>query len=65
VARGEQDAASGLAQADDMAGCGSGQDAVLADEQLLDAVRGADLGNQLDDLGVPEAAITTNDEESA
>lgn len=46
-----------------MACSGSGQDTVLTDEQLLDAVCGTNLGNQLDDLGVPVAAITTNDEE--
>lgn len=48
-----------------MAGGGGGEDAVLTDEKLLDAVGSSDLGDQLDDLGVPVAAITTDDEERA
>jgi hypothetical protein len=36
----------------------------LADEELLDAVCGTNLGDQLNDLGIPVAAITANDEES-
>lgn len=46
-----------------MAGSRCGQNTVLADEKLLDAVCSTNLGNQLNDLGVPEAAIATNDEE--
>lgn len=46
-----------------MAGSGCGQNTVLADKELLDAVGSANLGNQLDDLGVPETTITTDDEE--
>lgn len=38
------------------------QNTVLADEELLDTIGSADLGNQLDDLGVPVAAITADDE---
>lgn len=63
MAGSQENTTSGLALADDMASSGSGQNAVLADEQLLDTVGGTNLGNQLDDLGVPEATITTNDEE--
>jgi len=65
VAGRQQDAAGGLALADDMAGGRRRQYAVLADEQLLDAVGGADLGNQLDDLGVPVAAVAADDEKGS
>lgn len=63
VAGGEQDATGSLSQSNDMAGCGSRQNAILSDEKLLDAIRGANFGNQLDHLGVPVSAIATNDEE--
>lgn len=63
VAGSQENTPSSLPLADDMAGSWCGQDTVLADEELLDAVSGTNLGNQLDDLGVPEATITTNDEE--
>lgn len=65
VAGRQEDTTGGLALADDMAGGGGGQNTVLADKELLDTVGGANLGNQLDDLGVPEAAVTTDDEERA
>lgn len=48
-----------------MAGSGCGQDAILADQKLLDTVGSTNLGDQLNDFGVPETTITTNDEESA
>lgn len=38
-------------------------DAVLADQQLLDAIGGGDLGNLVDHYIVVETTITTNDEE--
>ena len=62
---GQQDTTSGLANADDMAGSGSAEDAVLANNELLDTVCGTDLCNDLSDLRVPVAAITTNDEGGA
>ena len=43
----------------------SGQDAILADEELLDAIGSTDLGDQLDDLGVPVTSIASDDEEGA
>lgn len=64
MAGGEQDTTSGLADADEVAGGGSGHDAVLADEELLHAVRGTDLCNDLSDLRVVVAAITANNEGS-
>lgn len=63
---GSQENASGsLAQADNMASSRGGQNAILADEELLDTVGSTNLSNQLNDLGVPVTAITTNDEEGA
>ena len=58
----QKNAARGLAFANDMAGCRSGQNAILSDQKLLDAVRGSDLGNQLDDFRVPETTVTSDDE---
>lgn len=46
-----------------MAGGGGGENTILADEKLLDTVGSTNLGNELDDLGVPEATITTNNKE--
>lgn len=65
VAGSQEDTASGLPLADDMTGSGSGQNAILADEQLLDTIGGTDLCDQLDDLGVPVPAITTDNQEGA
>ena len=65
VAGGQENTSCGLALADDMAGSRSRENAILADQKLLDAISGANLCDQLDDLGVPEAAITPNDEECA
>ena len=46
-----------------MRGGGGRKNAILSDEELLDAVSGTDLGNQLNDFGVPVASITSNDKE--
>jgi hypothetical protein len=62
VAGGEQDTTSGIADANQVAGSGSGHDAVVADEELLHAVRGTNLCNDLSDLRVVVATISTNDE---
>lgn len=59
----QEDTSGSLAKANDMTGSRSGENAVLADDELLDAVGGTNLGNQLDNLGVPVSAIATNDEE--
>lgn len=61
----EQDASGSLADANDMAGRGSGKNSILADDKLLDAIGRTDLGNQLNDLGVPEPAIAANDKRRA
>lgn len=65
VAGSQENTASGLPLPDDMTGSGCGQNAVLADEKLLDTVCGTNLCDQLNDLGVPEPAITTNNQEGA
>ena len=64
VAGGEQDTASSLPDPDDMAGSRGRENAVLADQQLLDAVGSTDLGDLLCDLRVPVATVTTDNEES-
>ena len=61
----EEDTTGSLPYPDHMAGSWCAEDAVLTDQQLLDAVSCADFRNQLCDLGIPETAIATNDEESA
>ena len=62
VARGEQDPAVRLVLADHVRRGGRGQDARLPDDELRDAVRGADLEDRLHGLGGEEATITTDDE---
>jgi hypothetical protein len=62
VRGGQQDTTSGLADADDMRGSGGAENAILANDELLDTVCGANLCNGLGDLGVPVTAVTTNDE---
>lgn len=65
VAGRQEDTTSGLALSDDVAGSRGGQDAILADQELLDAICGTNLCTELDDLGVPESAVTTDDKERA
>lgn len=48
-----------------MAGCRGRENAVLANQELFDTVRSADAGDQLDNLGVPVAAVATNNKEGA
>lgn len=61
----QENTTSSLSLANDMAGSWCGQNTVLADEELLDAVSSTNLGDQLNDLGIPETTVTTNDEERA
>lgn len=63
VGGGQEDTAGCLLDANDVRGGRGGEDAILSDDQLLDTVCSTNLCNQLGDLGVPVAAITTNDEE--
>lgn len=50
--------------ANDMTGSRCAQDAILADQQLLDTICSTDLGNQLHNLWIPVSSITTNDQEA-
>lgn len=65
MAGSQKDASSSLSYPDDMAGGWCAENAVLADQELLDTVCGADFGNDLSDLGIPVAAVTADDEERA
>lgn len=62
VAGRQQDTTRRLANTDQIAGSGRAHDAILANEQLLDAIGSSNLCNDLGDLWVPVAAITANDE---
>lgn len=62
---GQQDTTSGLADADDVRGSGGTEDAILANDELLDAVSGTNLCNGLGDLRVPVTTVTANDEGGA
>lgn len=63
MARSEQNATRRLSLPDNMAGSRSAQNAILANQQLLDAICSSDARNQLDNLGVVEPSITTDNEE--
>lgn len=59
----QQDTTSCLSHADQVASRRSTQNTVLAYQELLDTIGGANLGNLGDNLGVVKATITTNDQE--
>lgn len=65
VGSGKKDTAGGLLDADDVGSGWGAEDAVLANDQLLDTVSSTDLCNQLRDLGVVVSAIATDNEEGA
>lgn len=48
-----------------MAGSGGTENAILTDQELLDAICCADLSNQLGDLRIPVTSVAANDEERA
>jgi hypothetical protein len=48
----QQDTTGSLSHTDQVAGGGGTEDAILADQELLDAIRSTDFGNLLDNLGV-------------
>lgn len=62
---GQEDTASSLAKADEVRSGRSRENTVLADEELLDTVRSTNLGGKLDNLGVPETTVATNDKSRA
>ena len=61
MAGSEKDTAVRLVLADDVGGGGGGEDSVLANDELRDAVRRTNLQNGLDGLGGEVTAIATND----
>ena len=63
MAGSQENTASGTAYSDDIAGGWCAKNAILADQQLLDAVGSANLGDQLSDLRVPISSISANDQE--
>jgi hypothetical protein len=63
VTGGQQDTASSLSHADEVASSGSAENAILSHQELLDTVGGTDLCDLGDHLGVVVTAIATNDEE--
>ena len=63
MASSKQNTTSCLAYPDDVTGSWSTEDAVLADQELLDTIRSTDLGDELSDFWVPVAAISTDDKE--
>jgi hypothetical protein len=62
VAGSEQDTASGLPLPDDVTGSWCAQDAIVSDDQLLDAICRANLRNNLCDFRIPVSSITTDDQ---
>lgn len=63
MAGSEENSTGGLSLPDDVAGRRCAENAITAHEDLLHAIRGSNLGDQLDDLGVVVTAVTANDEE--
>ena len=57
----EEDAAIGLVLADDVRGGGRGEDGILANDELGNAVGRADLENGLDGFGGEVATVATDD----
>jgi len=64
VACSEKNTTSSLLDTDQVTGSWGRHDAILTDQKLLDTVCGRDLCDDLSDLWVVVATITTNDEES-
>lgn len=62
---GQKDTSSSLPYPDDMTGSGSAENAILANQELLDSVCSTNLGDELCDLGIPVATVTTDNEESS
>ena len=65
MASSQKNATSSLPLPNNVAGGGRAEDAILPYQQLLDSVRGTNLGNQLYDLGVVVSSITANNKEAA
>jgi hypothetical protein len=65
VAGGEENATSRLPYPDDVTSSRCAHNAVLADQELLDAIGSTNLSNGLGDLGVPVTTIAANNKERA
>ena len=63
MAGSEEDTAGRFPYPDEVTGSRCAHDAILADQELLDAIGSTDLGNGLGDLGVPVTTVSTDDEE--
>lgn len=61
MAGGEEDTTISLVLADDVGSSRSGEDTVLSDNELLDAVGSTNLENDLDGLGGEISSVTTDD----
>ena len=59
----QEDATSGFPYPDNVTSGRRAHDAILTDQELLDAIGSTDLGNGLGDLRVPVPSITANHEE--
>lgn len=62
MAGSQQDATSRLPSPNNVTSSGRAENAILADDELLHAVRCSDLGDQLCNFGIPVASISTDDE---
>jgi hypothetical protein len=62
VTSSEQDASGGLADANNVTGSRSTQNAVLANNEFLDSISSSNLCNELSHFWVPVATITSNDQ---
>lgn len=65
MAGSQKDTTGGLLDADDVRGSGCAENAILSNDELLDAVCGTDLCDQLRDLGVVVTTVTADDKEGA
>ena len=62
---GEEDPTRCFSLADDMTGSRSAEDAILANDKFLDTIRSTNLCNQLNDFGIPETSISSNDQDGS
>ena len=60
----QENPSSGFPLADDMAGGWCAEDTILSHKDLLHAISTTDLGDQLNDLGIPVTPISTNHKEA-
>lgn len=65
VTGGQKDTTCGSLFPNDMASCRCREDTILADQQLLNAICGTDFGYQLNNFGIVEASISTNDQKAS